>query len=83
MDAGIIDLSLKNVPVVGKVKADGFELRSGANKDRLEAKKGLNDGFGVDVTLKVSISGPESLRSSSSSIKSSISPASISRSAPV
>lgn len=65
------------------MKTEDEAQGSGAKRDRLEAKKGLREGFGVDVTESVSISGPESLRSSNSSIRSSMSPASISKSAPV
>ena len=58
-----------SLPEDGKMKA--LALGSGAmRRDRLEAKNGLSDGLGVDVTLSVSISGPESLRSSNSSIRS-------------
>jgi hypothetical protein len=65
-----ISLSLASyLPEEGKMKA--LALGSGAmRRDRLEAKNGLSDGLGVDVTLSVSISGPESLRSSNSSIRS-------------
>lgn len=45
----------------------------GASKDRLELKKGLNDGFGVLLTDIVSSSGPLSDKSSNSSNNSSIS----------
>ena len=66
----------------GNVKTEDDVVGSGARSERLEAKKGLSEGLGVDVTDSVSISGPESLRSSNSSMRSSMSPASISRSAP-
>lgn len=49
------------------------EFKLSCNKDLLEEKKGLRLGFGVDDMLIVSISGPDSDKSSSSSKKSSIS----------
>ena len=52
--------------------------RGGASNDLDDAKKGRSDGLGVDVTLRVSISGPESDKSSNWSIQSSMSPASMS-----
>lgn len=48
------------------------------NSERLLEKKGLRDGFGVEVILIVSTSGPLSDRSSNSSKRSSISAGSMS-----
>ncbi|PSN31241.1 hypothetical protein C0J52_22894 [Blattella germanica] len=48
-------------------------LSVSCSKERLLEKKGLREGFGVEEMLIVSISGPESLKSSNSSKRSSIS----------
>lgn len=51
---------------------------SACTSERLLEKKGRSDGLGVDEMLMVSISGPESLISSSSSNKSAMSVGSMS-----
>ena len=48
-------------------------LSVSCSRERLLEKNGLRDGLGVDEILIVSSSGPESLRSSNSSNRSSIS----------
>jgi len=48
-------------------------LSVSCSNERLLEKNGLSEGLGVEEMLIVSISGPESLRSSSSSNRSSIS----------
>lgn len=61
-------------------KGDGIPgvQRLSCSSERLDEKKGRSDGFGVDEMLSVSISGPDSDRSSSSSKRSSISVGSMS-----
>lgn len=56
-----------------EVKVSPGTLSVSCSSERLLEKNGLSEGLGVDEMLIVSISGPESLRSSSSSNRSSIS----------